>query len=114
MSGEISGETLKLRDSKRYEWGCSEKTPVFAETNGNPYHLHGVSDGVKRLMNRIGLVKEPTSKVSGILLPPSALSVDLLAMEIVRDLMEHSSIMTTATHYTHVRPQVRDTAMSVF
>ncbi|MCL0055849.1 tyrosine-type recombinase/integrase [Dehalococcoidia bacterium] len=37
-----------------------------------------------------------------------------VAMEIVRDLMGHSSIMTTASHYTHVRPLVRNDAMSVF
>ncbi len=113
MSGEISGETLKLRDSKRYEWGCSEKTPVFAEANGDPYHLHGVSDGVKRLMRQIGLDKRANLKS----LRHSFATVLIergVAMEIVRDLMGHSSIETTAKHYTHVRPQVRDTAMSVF
>ena len=93
--------------------GWSEKTPVFAEANGNPYHLHGVSDGVKRLMSQIGLDKRANLKS----LRHSFATVLIergVAMEIVRDLMGHSSIMTTATHYTHVRPQVRDTAMSVF
>ena len=114
MSGEISGEALKLGDSKRYEWGWSEKTPVFAEATGEPYHLHGVSDSVKRLMRQIGLDKRANLKS----LRHSFATVCIergLAMEIVRDLMGHSSIETIAKHYTHVQPQVRDDAiLSIF
>lgn len=93
--------------------GWSEKTPVFANANGNPYRMNSVTDGVKELMMKIGLDKRANLKS----LRHSFATVLIergVAMEIVRDLMGHSSIMTTASHYTHVRPQVRDTAMSVF
>ena len=72
------------------------------------------ADGVKNLMMQIGLDKRANLKS----LRHSIATVCIergLAMEIVRDLMGHSSIMTTATHYTHVRPQVRDEAiLSIF